>query len=378
MLSVKCFYEFVQVEDEESTLINISKEKENSKENSTEERRGDVDRENFPLEKTRVAQFDHDDHGATNESPKEDVASCELDREQAMIIFKLNADPALWVRDDETRDFAAINGVKQNMDMDFSSSKNIYSDRVTRYLPTDLFKRRLKNGEVQPRSWLLFSESKGAVFCIPCLLLGHKTNSFTMDGFRDWKNARSGVEGHDNSNTHKTNVSCLKSRGNAASRLNNALIHQLDEEISYWRNVLRRVIAVAQSLAERGLPFRGHTEKLGNPHSGNFQATMELIAQFGPFLAQHLQQYAHLGSGSTSYLSKTVYEEFLLLLRDKLLDVVLSEVKTAKYFGISVDSTPDIARVDQLTFILRYFLKAGSQLNDLSASKQIQGTRLKS
>ena len=43
----------------------------------------------------------------------------------------------------------------------------------------------------------------------------------------------------------------------------------------------------------------------------------------------------------------------------KDLSVIVSEIKTAKYFSISVDSTPDIAHVDQLTVVIRYVLKDG-------------------
>ena len=43
----------------------------------------------------------------------------------------------------------------------------------------------------------------------------------------------------------------------------------------------------------------------------------------------------------------------------KVLSVFVSEIKTAKYFSISVNSTPDIAHVDQLTVVIRYVLKSG-------------------
>jgi len=33
--------------------------------------------------------------------------------------------------------------------------------------------------------------------------------------------------------------------------------------------------------------------------------------------------------------------------------VILSEIQKAKYLAISVDSTPDLSHIDQLTFIVR-------------------------
>jgi len=41
------------------------------------------------------------------------------------------------------------------------------------------------------------------------------------------------------------------------------------------------------------------------------------------------------------------------------MDAIIKEVKTAKYYSISVDSTPDIAHIDQLTTIVRYVLPTG-------------------
>ncbi|CAB3990490.1 zinc finger MYM-type 1-like [Paramuricea clavata] len=44
---------------------------------------------------------------------------------------------------------------------------------------------------------------------------------------------------------------------------------------------------------------------------------------------------------------------------NRVLDHIILEVKSAKYFSVSVDSTPDVSHVDQLTFILRYVLPSG-------------------
>lgn len=66
--------------------------------------------------------------------------------------------------------------------------------------------------------------------------------------------------------------------------------------------------------------------------------------------------YAHPGpgSGNISCLSKTIYEEIVLLIQNKVLQHISREVQSAKNFIISVDSTSDIAHADQLTIIIRY------------------------
>lgn len=41
-------------------------------------------------------------------------------------------------------------------------------------------------------------------------------------------------------------------------------------------------------------------------------------------------------------------------MQNKVLQQISSEVQSAQYFGIIVDSTPDIAHVDQVTIIIGY------------------------
>lgn len=87
------------------------------------------------------------------------------------------------------------------------------------------------------------------------------------------------------------------------------LVQQLEEEKRYWREVLRRVVAVIQFLAERGLPFRGDDEILGSPHNGKFLGILELISQFDPFLSEHIKRFGQKGRGSTPYISSTICED---------------------------------------------------------------------
>jgi len=101
------------------------------------------------------------------------------------------------------------------------------------------------------------------------------------------------------------------------------------------------------------MAFRGDNELLGSPHNGNCLGLIELLAQFEPFLKNHMNQYGNAGREVPRYLSSTIVEELIQILAEKVPGTILSELAQAKYFSVSVDSTLDLSHVDQLTVIVR-------------------------
>ena len=87
---------------------------------------------------------------------------------------------------------------------------------------------------------------------------------------------------------------------------------------------------------------------------------IELIAQFDPFLDNHLQEYGNAGRGVPSYLSSTIVEELIQLMAEKVRSTILSEIAQAKYLSLSVDSTSDVSHVEQLTVIVIYLLQGAT------------------
>ena len=277
--------------------------------------------------------------------------------------FHLSDDPALWQINEKTRDYIAKHGFKQNKDADFSKSKRSYPDGKNRCLTLNMFDYTLANEEKMSRKWLVYSESKKMVFCGVCLAFLDKSElktKLSSEGFNDWKNAHSKLKEHENSLIHRNCTIVLKNRGNSASQVNKQLIEQLKTEITYWRKVLERVVTSVKTLASRGLALRGHVEKFGHPHNGNYMMLLELIAKYDNFLTTHIERFGDCGKGNTSYLSSTIAEELICLLAKAVKQEILTRVRSSKYFSFSVDSTPDIAHVDQLCMIVRYGEKSGA------------------
>lgn len=220
--------------------------------------------------------------------------------------------------------------------------------------------RKHVNGEKIKREWLMYSPSTGNIYCFPCVLFGSQTQF--SSGFSDWKNASQRIKAHEDTAMHRTSLLTLISRRRSHGRIDTSLEIQFNKEQEYWISLLTRVVSVIKFLSSRGLAFRGESEHLGSRDNGNYLGILELLAEYDPFLRSHLDKYGNQGRGKPSYISSTICEELIKIMGDKVLESIVREVQDAKYFSLSVDSTPDISHVDQLTVILRYVKTTDGQV----------------
>ncbi|XP_065667844.1 zinc finger MYM-type protein 1-like [Hydra vulgaris] len=227
----------------------------------------------------------------------------------------------------------------QNKDSNFESSKRMFKNQY-RYYSVKYFQKVMNNGEICDRKWLMFSESTGCVFCYVCKLFSTDyDNVFVKSGFYNWKKAKLTIFSHENSKEH---IQCMI---------------KWIEFIKQNTHVDEYMNSCGYSfLAGRGLAFRGHNEVIGSSNNGNYLGMLELLTQFDPVLKQHIDTFANKGKGNVNYLSKTICEELIDIMSQKVLTDIITEIKKAKYWGTIVDSTSDISHVDQLSVIFRYYL----------------------
>ncbi|XP_040071718.3 uncharacterized protein LOC120844154 [Ixodes scapularis] len=178
--------------------------------------------------------------------------------------------------------------------------------------------RRIKavNGKAYKRHWLMYSKSKSSVYCFMCKLFSTPSNpsSFTRHGFCDWRRGEEKVCAHENSVGHRTSVAAWLSLSNSGNTVDKELVKHLVTQAAYWTEVLKRVVKL---LAERSLAFRGSEEVLGSLRNVNYKGVLKAIAQFDPFLGEHIKRHG-------------------------------KKVKRVKYFSLIIGSTSDLTHVDQL------------------------------
>ena len=250
-------------------------------------------------------------------------------------------------------------GCRHN-DADFSASLRHYETENRNRTCQEWFfvHTHKKTKEKNDRSWLCYSRSKGRLFCFHCKVL-NAHSKFTEVGYNDWKNAPLALQQHEQSSDHRTALISFINRQCQKQCIDATLKQEISKEKLYWEKVLERIVEVVRFIFERGLAFRGENEQIGSEHNGNYLGMLELIAKFDPFLNAHIEKFANKGTGHVSYLGHRICDEFIMLLADRVKSRIIEEIKSTKYFSISLDSTPDISHVDQLTVIMRYTLPTG-------------------
>ena len=197
------------------------------------------------------------------------------------VIVDYSPDPALWFVNEELVAYCIKKGSEffKNINDGFKNSLRINEDsegkKFNRSLHKSLFKYKLKNGEEIDREWLLYSPSKGAVYCFVCRLFSSKNSQFSSHGFDDWKNGGNRVQEHEGGSEHLECLIIYKKRKNIIDCIDEKIMQQWNQEHIYWKELLERLITVIKFIATRGLAFRGANQELGSNKNGNYLGILE-------------------------------------------------------------------------------------------------------
>ncbi|KAL4153194.1 hypothetical protein QTP88_001027 [Uroleucon formosanum] len=166
---------------------------------------------------------------------------------------------------------------------------------------------------------------------------------------------------HENSSVHKKSYVQWKSeifKIKKDKSLSGILLKSINSDKEKWRELLKRLIKVTLFLAERGLAFRGDSEKIGESSNGNFLGILELLANYDPVLNEHLNKIRHFQEKGdrmqVHYLSHDIQSEFISLCAAEVTKKILEEREKARYYSVIVDATPDSAHVEQTVILIRY------------------------
>ena len=187
-----------------------------------------------------------------------------------------------------------------------------------------------------------------------------------LHGISDnWRKLYEKIPQHQKSHVHK---SCylewrrLEKAIAKSATIDIALDQSIRSEVLKWKLILTRMLDVTLFLAERGLPFRGNSEKISDLHNGLFLGICELLERYDKVLELHIASVKEAQDSSNrmqvTYLSKDTQNEFIECCAHSVLKRLLKEIEDSKYYAIIVDATPDTAHLEQNVFILRYVYRS--------------------
>jgi hypothetical protein len=211
--------------------------------------------------------------------------------------------------------------------------------------------------------WLEYSQETDSAYCFSCrhfclpTTLGLGDKGFIENGFKNWKKATykdAGFSKHNKSKEHRdAMVSWMSYKTMLA---NNTSVHGLLDEgyrqqIEDNRYYIKCIADVLLLTARQNFAQRGHREGSMSDNQGGFLAILNLLASRD----EKLKKFLDATSNHSKYLSPKIQNEILNCMATMVRDHIISEVKQSVEFAILVDETKDVSKIEQISFVIRYY-----------------------
>ncbi|XP_047140388.1 zinc finger MYM-type protein 1-like [Hydra vulgaris] len=236
-------------------------------------------------------------------------------------------------------------------------------DNRRRHFSNAYYNRKLSNGEVISRRWLVYSVYKDAVFCFCCKLFDFNMNlKLNGNGFNKWKNLTEALKIHENSKSHRIAYQLwieTEIRMKAGETIDKQEQKLIEKDSLRWRSVLERLMNITLYLATNNMAFRGSSDKLYAVNNGKFLGLVQLLAKFDPIMLNHVT-LALKGDISDHYCGKTIQNEMIDIMASKVTNIIISKALKSTYYSIIADCTPDVSHKEQLSLTMAFYLPCGS------------------
>ena len=203
-----------------------------------------------------------------------------------------------------------------------------------------------------------YCNKKHAIFCTVCVhalqskkkLLGCMNDAFVVTGCDNWHNISSVLANHNKSDYHQHAVDAYINRDDTIIQQQlkaTSTQHQLQ-----MRENVDKIISAVQLLSAQGSALRGDKEG-----DGNLNAVLYLLGKYDHKFKKWLDDTACSSTNENKqngYRSHGIINEFIDIMRVMVIDKLVNEVVTSKFFGIISDCARDIRSKEQLALCIRY------------------------
>lgn len=266
----------------------------------------------------------------------------------------------------ELTDFFFKNGALQPLPNEFPDKK-FPMDAKGRSFHENWYWKKLPNGDVSRRKWLTYSKKQNKAFCLYCVLFGRnqKTN-WVKQGFDYWKSGQTKILVHETSEAHI--MASIKAAYKEASfpllpalKENSVLNVLLNQEI------IRHLIDLTLFLGRHCLSFRGHIEGWKEEMCGNFKDLTILLAKYSPALSSYITELQIKGRKMHNFLSWQRQNQLIQAISTNIRATIQKELLSSVFFSVSLDTTYDISRKEQLSIVFRYINKENGIFSSYSS-----------
>jgi hypothetical protein len=205
------------------------------------------------------------------------------------------------------------------------------------------------------RPWLEYSVSKDAAFCFYCYLFkplrvdNYGVESFTSNGFTNWKDGPKLFDAHGKSIAHnkaRKDYECYKNQRQSVSHVISRGSQKAEEE---YRGRLIIILGVVRFLLLQAHAFRGHDESFESNNKGNFLEMLDWYKEKDAKVARLLDSAGR----NHTMTSHKVQKDLCKACAEETSKVIIAEIGD-RYFAVLVDEARDASIKEQMAVVLRF------------------------
>ncbi|XP_008190119.1 uncharacterized protein LOC103311974 [Acyrthosiphon pisum] len=219
------------------------------------------------------------------------------------------------------------------------------------------------------RDWLSYSPSENKIYCLHCMLFGkHPQKAWVQDGFRQFKNGSIAIITHATTTIHVDAALQVKLKTSVLTLIP-SLVEEKKKQVSLNRGIVSQLIDIKTFLGQHSLAFRGYREQWTNIVEGNVKDMLILLSKHSPDISMHITNIQMKSRKELSFISWDRQNTLINAIAQEIINIIKCEIQSARFFSISIDSTFDISRTEQVSFIIRYVEESGKINERLIAMK---------
>ncbi|KAK4280334.1 hypothetical protein QN277_011970 [Acacia crassicarpa] len=213
-------------------------------------------------------------------------------------------------------------------------------------------------------SWLEYSISKDACFCLYCYLFdmevggsGSTQEAFVGVGFKNWhKKDRIKVHVGDHKSAHNRCYQACQDLMKQKQHIDVAFSNISDQQKIDYRLRLKTSLDCVRFLLRNGKSFRGNDESTSSNQQGLFLELLKFYSKPNKEMSDVVLENA---PDNNTLTSPKIQKDLAQACADLTVKAIVSDLGD-DYFSLLVDEARDVAIKEQMAVVLRYVNKKGS------------------